>query len=100
MRSRACSNGDVEEDHRHRLVAEAPRGDQALVAADDGLVLAAGQHRLDEAVLLQAPGQRFELGVGDAPRVRRVGPQLVDGDLDRPRGPLGVVASSRDPFFA
>ena len=69
---------DVEEDDGHGLVAEPSGREQALVAADDDVVLAASQHRLDEAVLLQAPGQRFELLVGDSPRVRRVGPQLVD----------------------
>ncbi len=74
--------GDVQEDHGHRLVAEAPGCGEALVATDDGLVLSPGQDGLHEAVLAQALRQGFELGVGDAPRVCRVRAQFVDGDLD------------------
>jgi hypothetical protein len=63
-------------------VAEPAGGEQALVAADDGAVLFAGEDGLDEAELLEAPGQGFELGVADAPRVRRVRAQVIDGDVD------------------
>jgi len=53
-----------------------------LVAADYHLVFAPRQHWLHEAKLLQAAGQRLDLGVGDAARVRRVRAQVVDRDFD------------------
>ena len=66
---------------RHRLVAEAPRGEEALVAADDGLVLAPGEDRLDEAELAEAAGQRFELSVADPTGIGGVRSQVLDRDL-------------------
>jgi len=51
------------------------------VAADDGPVLSTREDRRDEAVLLERAGERFELSVGDAPRIGRVRPQELNGYL-------------------
>ncbi len=89
--------GHVEKDHRHSLVAEAPGGDEALVASDDGVVLASRQDRLHKAVLLHAPGQRLQLCIADLARVRWIGAQLVDRELlhgQHGRGCSGHLFSS------
>jgi len=57
------------------------------VAADDRSVLPASEHGLDEPELAQAPLQRVELVLADAPRVGRIWAEVVDGDLlDDERG--------------
>jgi len=70
----------------HLLYARRPawhaaRGQEALVAADDGVVLAAGHNRLDETELADAAGQGFQPGVGHAARVEVVGAQVADGNV-------------------
>ena len=62
-------------------MAEPPGGDEPLVTADDSPVVTAGEDRLDEAELAQAPLERVELLVADAPGVRRVGSEVVDRHL-------------------
>ena len=56
-------DSEVDEDHRYCLHAQPACGEQALMTADDRLVLAAGDHGLQEAVLAQAARQRLKLGV-------------------------------------
>lgn len=51
------------------------------MAADDDAVLSSRQDRLDEAELVEAPGQGVELVFADPPRVGRIGPEVVDRDL-------------------
>ena len=51
------------------------------MAADDDPILPAGQNRLDEAELAQAPFERVELVLADPPRVGRVRTEIVDGYL-------------------
>ena len=76
---------EVEEHHRHRLEPEAARGDEPLVAADHAVVLAAGEDRVDEAELLDAAGERLQLGVADAAGIRGVVLQVADSDLLDPQ---------------
>ena len=77
---------EVQLGDRDCLIAEAPRGIEALVPADDSAVLSADQDRLNEAELFQAARQRLGLLGRDAPRVRRVRPQVVYGDVDSIHG--------------
>jgi len=72
---------DVEPGHRNGRETQPPRGDEALVAADDGPVLASGQHRLDEAELAEAALEGVELVVANPPWVGGIGAKLVDRDL-------------------
>ena len=72
---------EVEPDDRDGREAEAPRRDQALVAADDGVRLPPGEDGLDEAECPEAPGQGLELGLADPAGVRRVGQEPLDRDL-------------------
>jgi len=74
-------HADIQPGHRHARQPEASRGDEALVAADDGPILASGQDRLDEAELAQAPFECVELVLGDPPRIGRVRTKEVDGDV-------------------
>jgi hypothetical protein len=74
-------HGDVEPGHGDAGEPEAAGCDQALVAANDCPILAAREHRLDEAELAQAPFERVELVLADATRVGGVRPEEVDGDL-------------------
>jgi hypothetical protein len=70
------------------------------VSADDSLVFAARQDRLDEAELLQAACQRLDLRVGDASRVRRVRAEVVDRDFDDGEGEaVGVTLFRFFRFF-
>jgi hypothetical protein len=58
-----------------------PRRDEALVAADDGAVLTAGQDGLDEPELAEAALEGVEIVVADPARVGGIGSELVDRDL-------------------
>jgi len=56
------------------------------VAADDGLILPAGEDRLDEAEPPQAAFERAELVLADPPGVGGIRPEIVDRDgVDRKR---------------
>jgi len=50
------------------------------MAADDRLILAADEHRLDEAELAEAPFEGVELVLADPAGVGRIGSQVVDRD--------------------
>jgi len=65
---------DVEPDDGHARQAEPSGSDEALMAANDGAVLAAGENGLDEAELPQAPLQGLEFVLADPAGVRRVRP--------------------------
>ena len=52
------------------------------MAADDDLVLAPRDDRIDEPELADGAGERVELGVGDAPGVGGIGAQVVDRYVD------------------
>ncbi len=64
---------EVHEDDRDRLEAEAPGGDEALVAADDYVVIVPGANRLNEAPLTETASEGFQLGSADLAGVGRVG---------------------------
>ena len=49
---------------------------------DDGLVVGTGYDGIDEAEATDGAGQGVQLGVGDAPGVGGIGPQVVDRDVD------------------
>ena len=53
----------------------------STVAADDGLIVAASEHRLDEPELAQAALKRVELVLADPARVGRIWVEVVDRDL-------------------
>ena len=73
---------DVEVGDRDGLIAQTPRGIQALVTTDDRVIPPARQKRLHQPELLQAARQRGRLRGRDPPRVRRVWTQVVDWNLD------------------
>ena len=72
----------IQKDHRHGRETEPAGRKEALVAADDGLVVKASYDRIDEAELPDGAGERVEFGIGDAPGVGGVGAQVVDRDMD------------------
>ena len=72
----------IQKDHRHRGESEPAGGEETLVPADDGLVLASRDNGIDEAELADGAGERVQLGVGDASGVGWIGPQVVDRDVD------------------
>ena len=51
------------------------------MAADDTLVFMASDDGVYHAKLLDAAGQRLQFGIGDAPGVEGVGPEIADGDV-------------------
>ncbi len=59
--------------------------------ADDGPILPPGNHRLHEPELAQAALQGVELLLADAPRVRGIGMQGLDGDLLDSQGSGGCL---------
>jgi hypothetical protein len=81
---------------RHFFVAEATRRNETLVAANDDAVFLSREDRLDDAVSLQAPRERFELPVGDSPGIADVAFQRVDRDSTMTR--LGFGDASSPPF--
>src|SRR5450759_4152619 len=82
--------GDGEPGDRHAREPEPAGCDETLVAADDGLIVAASEHRLDEPELAQAALKRVELVLADPPRVGGIGPEVVERDeLDRERSRHG-----------
>jgi len=86
-------DGDIEPGHGHAREPEPAGGDETLVAADDGPILASREHRLDEAELPEAPLEGVELVLADPARVRRVWSEVVDQNVvdseGRERGRCG-----------
>jgi hypothetical protein len=81
---------EVHEDGRYGPEAEAPSSDEALVAADDYVVIVPGDDRLEEAELAERAGKRIELGSADLAGVGGVGVQVVDRKRGRSAGPLSL----------
>ena len=61
------------------------------MAADDRLILAPRQNRLDEAELAEAPLQGVEFILRDPTRVGGIGTQLVERDLRDAKGSGGCL---------
>src|SRR5438105_4253453 len=51
------------------------------MATDHDVILLADEHRLNEAPFAHASRQRLQLGVRNPPRIRRVGPQVINVDV-------------------
>jgi hypothetical protein len=82
FRTWLCSALRSTKDGRHRLEAEAPGRDQALVAADHEVVIMSGDDGLEKAELTDVAGEGVELLVADPAGVGGVRVQLVDRSLD------------------
>jgi hypothetical protein len=76
-------HGDVEPRHWHAREAQPAGRDQPLVTTDNRSVLAAGEHRLDEAELAKATLKSVELLLADPARVGGIRSELIDrNELD------------------
>ena len=60
------------------LQTQLPGSQQALVAADDGLVFFSGDDGVNQPELMNRPGERLQFLVTDATRVGWVGAQVFD----------------------
>src|ERR1035437_2169568 len=71
----------MHEGDRHSGEAEASGSDETLGATDDGAVFPAGEDRLDEPELTDAPFEGVEFLLADPTRVGGVRTKEVDRDL-------------------
>src|SRR4051812_3268780 len=69
---------EINPNNRHSLHAQPPGRDQALMAANYCPGFATCEYGLNEAELLNASGQRFQLAVRDAARVSRINLEFKD----------------------